>query len=165
VGRTLLVVLVVGVLEIAVFLLVAKWLGVAWAVLLVLIASLLGGALLRREGVRAWRRFREAANAGQPPGAQAVDGLVGLVGALLLAVPGLVTGVLGAALLIPPIRRLVGRRAETSAARRLSPAAVGDLFGPRRVRVRRGDPIRDPVVDSAPPPSPPGPSIEGEIVD
>jgi UPF0716 protein FxsA len=167
VARTFLAALIVAVLEILVFLLVAHWIGVAWAVLLVLVASLLGGALLRREGVRAWRRFREAANAGQPPGAQALDGLIGLIGALLLAIPGLLSGVIGAVLLIPPVRKLIGQRAEASAARRLSPAAVGDLFGPRRVRVRRGETIREPVVDPGPqtPPPPAGPAIEGEIVD
>jgi UPF0716 protein FxsA len=70
-------------------------------------------------------------------------------------------------LLIPPVRKLIGQRAEASAARRLSPAAVGDLFGPRRVRVRRGETIREPVVDPGPqtPPPPAGPAIEGEIVD
>jgi UPF0716 protein FxsA len=172
VARTFLAALIVAVLEIGVFLLVAHWIGVGWAVLLVLVASLLGGVLLRREGVRAWRRFREAANSGQPPGAQALDGLVGLIGAMLLAIPGLLSGAIGAVLLIPPVRKLLGRRAESLAARRLSPAAVGDLFGPRRVRVRRGETIREPVVDPRPqppgpqtPPPPSGPAIEGEIVD
>jgi UPF0716 protein FxsA len=178
VGRTVLAAVVVAVLEIIVFVLVARWIGLAWTVLLVLIASLLGGWLLRREGVRAWRRFRAVAEAGQPPGAQVVDGLVGLVGALLLAVPGLLTGLSGAVLLVPPVRKLLARRAERTAERRLSPAAVGDLFGPRRVRVQRGDPIREPAAEppqaqppvgagpAAPGPAEPGPgpTIEGEIV-
>ncbi|MGW5580618.1 FxsA family protein, partial [Micromonospora chokoriensis] len=79
------------VVELAVFVGVGRALGFGVAVLLVFAASLLGLVLLRREGMRAWRGFRSAASAGQPPGGQVTDGLVGLGGALLLAVPGLVS--------------------------------------------------------------------------
>jgi UPF0716 protein FxsA len=109
-------------------------------VLLVLAASAAGVLLLRREGMRAWRGFRAAADAGRPPGDQVTDGLVGLGAGLLLAIPGLVTGAFGILLALPPgrqVARLVVRRATE---RRISSAAAGDLFGPRRVRVRRGTP-------------------------
>ncbi|MET8467823.1 FxsA family protein, partial [Micromonospora zamorensis] len=56
------------VLELAVFVGVGRALGFGVAVLLVFAASLLGLVLLRREGMRAWRGFRSAAAAGQPPG-------------------------------------------------------------------------------------------------
>jgi UPF0716 protein FxsA len=144
--------------ELVVFVLVGQWLGWGWAVLLVLAASLTGALLLRRESTGAWRRLRDVVQAGRPPGGQVIDGLVGLVGALLLAVPGLLTGVLGALLLVPPVRRLVGRQAERRAERRLPSSAAGDLFGPRRVRVYRGEPRREE------PPGGPGPAIEGEII-
>lgn len=147
-----------AVAELAVFILVANWLGWGWAVLLVLAASLTGALLLRRESIGAWRRLREAAQAGRPPGGQVIDGLVGLAGALLLAVPGLLSGVAGALLLIPPLRRLAGRLVERRAERMLSSAAAGDLFGPRRVRVHRGEPR------PGGPAGGPGPTIEGEIV-
>jgi UPF0716 protein FxsA len=49
--------------------------------------------------------------------------------------------------------------------RRVSAMVAGDLFGPRRVRVRRGaaQPT-PPAADNRPPPAA-GPAIEGEIVD
>jgi UPF0716 protein FxsA len=153
------------VLEIAVFVLLGGWIGYVWAVLLVLALSGLGLALLRREGVRAWRRFRVAAEAGERPGTHVTDGLVGLLGALLLAVPGLITGAIGVVMLAPPGRQVVRSRLQRTAERRLSPTVVGEMFGPRRVRVRRAPRSAAPHDDAGGPPQPPGPVVEGEIVE
>lgn len=43
------------------------------------------------------------------PGPRAVDGLLAFLGAVLLVVPGFLTDVLGAVLLLPPTRALIGR--------------------------------------------------------
>lgn len=129
--------LVTLVAEVLVFAAVARWVGVVWALLAILATSVLGGWLVRREGVRSWRRFRAALDQRRPPGREVSDGLVGLVGALLLAVPGFVTDVIGVLLLAPPLRWVARDRLERTAQRRISPALAGDLFGPRRVRARR----------------------------
>ncbi|PZF84516.1 FxsA family protein, partial [Micromonospora deserti] len=113
----------------------------------------------------AWRGFRAAAEAGQPPGRQVTDGLVGLVGALLLAIPGLVSGVAGLVLLVPPVRRLARGGMQRAAERRVSSMVAGDLFGPRRVRVRPGEPRPSPRPSAGPPPVDGGGAIEGEIVE
>ncbi|MGW4460854.1 FxsA family protein [Micromonospora sp. NPDC004704] len=152
------------VIEIVVFVLVGHAIGFGWAILLVLAASMLGLVLLRREGMRAWRGFRSAAEAGSPPGKQVVDGLVGLGAGLLLAVPGLVSGVIGLLLVIPPVRVLARRGVQVATERRVSAMVAGDLFGPRRVRVRRGAPQPTPQPAEPRPPTA-GPAIEGEIVD
>ena len=47
--------------EIVVFLSVAHAIGGGWAILLLLAFSVTGLALLRREGIRGWRRFQAAA--------------------------------------------------------------------------------------------------------
>ena len=168
--------LLLALLELTVFVLVGRAVGFGAAVLLVFGASLLGLVLLRREGMRAWRGFRAAAQAGRPPGAEVTDGLVGLLGALLLALPGLVSGVVGLLLLVPPLRRLAGGGVRRATERRVSSMVAGDLFGPRRVRVYRGAPQPAPEPAPSPSPSPgpapspqpvtdPGKAIEGEIVD
>lgn len=165
--------LLTAVVEIVAFALVSWWIGIGWAALLVIAASLTGAYLLKREGVRAWRGFRRATEAGRPPGEQVTDGVVGLAGALLLAVPGLLTGLLGLIVLVPPVRRLIRVRAQRAVEARVSAAAAGDLFGPRRVRVRRGAPVDETtvVVDTTPvdiprgPAGPPAGAIEGEIIE
>jgi UPF0716 protein FxsA len=144
--------------EIVVFVLVAHWLGVGLALVLLVATSLLGGWLLRREGSRAWRKLREAGLNGRPVGADASRGLPGLLSGLLLAVPGFITDAVGLALLVPPVRRLAGVGAQRLAERQLSSAVAADLFGPRRVRVRPGRPFRAS-------PQPGGSPIEGEIID
>ncbi|MFJ8579805.1 FxsA family protein [Micromonospora sp. NPDC093277] len=158
--------LLLAVLELTVFVLVGRGVGFGVALLLVFAASLLGLALLRREGMRAWRGFRAAAASGQPPGRQVTDGLVGLAGALLLALPGLVTGVVGLLLLVPPVRRLARAGAQRATERRVSSMVAGDLFGPRQVRVYRGTPQQPSPPPAAPQPAgEPGQAIEGEIVE
>jgi UPF0716 protein FxsA len=144
--------------EIVVFLSVAHAIGGGWAVLLLAAFTVTGLALLRREGIRGWRRFRAAATEGRPPGADVSNSLAGLGGALLLALPGFITSLAGLFLLLPPGRVFARRGIENFAGRRLG-AAVGDLFGPRRVKVRRGAPVDEPVVP------PPAAAISGEVVE
>ncbi|MFE9692198.1 FxsA family protein [Micromonospora sp. NPDC005806] len=162
--------LLLAVLELTVFVLVGRGLGFGAAVLLVFAASLLGLVLLRREGMRAWRGFRAAVESRQPPGQQVTDGLVGLVGALLLALPGLVSGAVGLLLLVPPVRRLARGGVQRAAERRVSSMVAGDLFGPRRVRVYRGASPPPPGPQPSPGPQQPAPAepgraIEGEIIE
>ena len=150
-------ILATAVVEFAVLVVVARLLGVEPTLLLVLATMLLGGWLLRREGLRAWRSLRQASTQGRPAGPEVTDGLVGLLGAVLLLVPGFVTGALGLLLLVPPVRAasraVVRRRIE----RRFSSAVAGDLFGPWQVRVRRGASATGTAAPDEP--------IEGEIVD
>jgi UPF0716 protein FxsA len=152
-----------SVAEIVVFIAVAHAIGFGWAFLLALAFTITGLALLRREGIRGWRRFQAAASEGRPPGADVSNSLAGLGGALLLALPGFLTSLAGLILLLPPGRIFARRGIENFAGRRLGSAAVGDLFGPRRVRVRRGSPVV--VVDEPPVPSSPAAAIEGEVVE
>lgn len=150
-----------AVAEIAVFVAVAHAMGAGRAVLLLVISSVVGLLLLRREGMRAWGRFRAAAQGGTPPGPQVSDGLVGLLGALLLAVPGFVSAVVGVALVVPPIRWWARDALGRAASRRVSTAVAGEWFGPNRVRVRQGAP----VTDSSPHVAGDGVVVEGEIVE
>ncbi|HEX8632264.1 MAG TPA: FxsA family protein [Catenuloplanes sp.] len=158
--------LLTALVEILVFVLVARAVDAGWAVLGIAVLSLAGVLLLRREGMRAWRRFRTAAQRDEPPGGNVIDGLVGLLGALLLAVPGFVTGLVGFLLLAPPLRWAARAGVRRATERRVSSAVAGDLFGPRRVRVRRGR-APAPTKPAGPPPAAAaltGEIVEGEIV-
>jgi UPF0716 protein FxsA len=147
--------LVLAVLEIALLVFVTKWLGLAVTVLLVVLTTVLGGWRLRREGTRAWRALRQAAAAGRPVGAEVSDGLVGLLSAVLLVVPGFLTDAAGLLLLVPPVRGGARRGVRRLTERQVSSAVAGDLFGPRQVKVHVR-PEADPSGEAP---------IEGEIVD
>jgi len=158
-GVLALTVAALAIAEIAVLIVVAARIGVGWTLLAMLATSLAGSWLLRREGARAWRRFRTAAAAGRPPGGEATRGLVGVASAVLLLLPGFLTDAVGLLLLVPGVRAGGARLVQGFAERRLPPAAAGDLFGPRRVRVSRP---AQAGWDTRPPSSP---VVEGEIVD
>lgn len=144
------------VVEVAVVVAASSWVGFGWTLLALLVTSLLGGWLVRREGARAWRSFSAAVAEGRPPGREALDGVLILLGGLLVLLPGFVSDVLGLLCLLPPTRRQLGR------------ALVGwALTGGRatvvRVRSTRGP--TGPVGPPGPPPPAPGRGrvIEGEI--
>lgn len=159
--------LLVGVVELLVLMAVGEWIGPGLTILLMLATSVLGVWLLRREGARSWRAFRASLLEQRPPGPAATEGLLVLIGGVLMVLPGLVTDLVGALLVLPPTRRLVAGWAQSSLARRLTPSAATSLFGPRTVRVRTGAPHQ------ASPSEPtsggttgsPADPIEGEIID
>jgi UPF0716 protein FxsA len=130
---------VVGLLaEILAFIGVGHLIGYGWAFLLLIGVSMIGGVLFVRQTPRAWRDLRTVVESGERPGPQLVRHLAGLIGAILIAVPGFITAVIGASLFLPPIRMLAGRAVTGYATRRMSSSVAGDLFGPRRVRVKVG---------------------------
>jgi UPF0716 protein FxsA len=133
------------VVEVAAAVAVAAWIGVGWTLLLLLGLSLLGLVLLRREGARAWRSFSAAVAEGRPPGREAMNGMLVLVGALLIIVPGFVTDVLALLCLLPFSRKVIGR------------VLVGWALTRGRATVVRVRASRGPA--GTMPPGPPGPAM------
>lgn len=76
-------------------------------VALIVATGILGAALAKREGLRVWREWRAALEQGKVPAVGLVDGLLVLLGGVLLLAPGLLGDVVGVLLLVPPTRRLV----------------------------------------------------------
>ena len=103
------VLLLLLVVEVVTVVAVSSWIGFGWTLLALLGISLLGGLLVRREGSRAWRAFSSAVSEGRAPAREALDGVLVLIGALLVLLPGFVSDVVGLLCLLPPTRRLLGR--------------------------------------------------------
>ena len=115
--------LLLPVLEVAVFLAVAALVGWLVAGILFLATSVLGVAVLRRFGRRDLARLAEAlASDGIRALHLETPGLAKMVAAILLVFPGFITDVLGAALFIPQFRRwsagVLRKSARRSRARR-----------------------------------------------
>lgn len=77
---------------------------------LVLITGALGAWLARREGLKTLSRIQSDLARGVPPTSAMVDGLLILVAGAVLITPGILTDLLGFALLIPPCRSWIRRR-------------------------------------------------------
>jgi UPF0716 protein FxsA len=86
---------------------VAEAIGVLVTVLLLLVTWPLGTWVLRSQGRAAWRRLGAAVAEGRSPGREVLDGVLILLGGLLLIVPGFLSDLLGAIVLLPPTRALL----------------------------------------------------------
>jgi UPF0716 protein FxsA len=91
---------------------VAHAIGAGYMLLALIVSWPLGGWALRSQGRAAWRRLSAAVAAGRPPGREAIDGALVLIGAILLIVPGFITDGIGLLLLLAPTRA-VARQAIT----------------------------------------------------
>jgi UPF0716 protein FxsA len=99
----------VPVVEVFVFIEVGRAIGWLLAVVLLLGTSLFGARLLRVQGRSTIEHVSLAVSEHHSPARAAIDGGLGLLGAVLLVVPGFVTNVFGALLLFPPTRTLTRR--------------------------------------------------------
>ncbi len=105
----LIILLAFPVLEIATFVYVGQWLGVWRTVGLVVLAAVVGVAILRYQGLGALKKIDKDLRRAQPPAANIVDGFMIVIASFLLIIPGFVSDVIGLLLIVPPIRHLVWR--------------------------------------------------------
>lgn len=90
--------------EIAGFILVGSWIGLGWTLLLIILAAVLGAAVIRGQGAGAMTDLRGQRR--NPAGLLADRILVVLAGVLLI-LPGFISDLVGLVLLIPPLRALI----------------------------------------------------------
>ncbi|TCO48821.1 FxsA family protein [Actinocrispum wychmicini] len=113
--------------EITVLIAIGSVIGVLPTIALVVLATVIGVALLRREGTRTLMSFRDKVRSGQPPQAEMLDGVLISAAAVLIILPGFISDLLAIALLFPPTRRLIRnriwRRVEARARR-----SAGEVF-------------------------------------
>jgi UPF0716 protein FxsA len=69
-----------------------------------ILISVVGAWLAKREGLRTWNRFNEAVAAGKTPSREVADGVCLLLAGALMVAPGFLTDVVGLLLLFPPTR-------------------------------------------------------------
>lgn len=97
--------------EIYVLLTAANAIGV-WPVILACIGTaVLGGFLLRLEGLAALRSAQADMTDGRVPVEAAVDAIFLVLAAPLLMTPGFITDTIGFLLLVPPLRHWIARQA------------------------------------------------------
>jgi UPF0716 protein FxsA len=143
-GRGFLIVTLVPVLDIVLL----AWIGskTSWALVLGLVigTGILGAWLARHQGLRTVQRISAEMQAGQMPADSLLDGLLILVAAVLLIIPGFLTDVVAIALLIPPSRKLLKEFARSRLQSRVTTVHYTNFGVPR-------DQIIDvKVVDSPP---------------
>ena len=123
---------------------VGRIVGPWWTIALLVLDSVVGAWLIKREGGRAWRALREALQRGRMPAKEIADGALILIAGTLMLSPGFVLD-LGGLLLLLPFTRPVARRALTT-------------FVERRL-------VMGPGHGRRPGPGPEGPVVRGDVID
>jgi UPF0716 protein FxsA len=112
--------LVVPFVELFILIKVGSVLGAIPTIALLVLVSIVGAWLVKREGLAVLRRAQEQVRAGQVPATEVVDGLLILFAGALLLTPGFLSDVFGVLLLIPPVRVLVRALTARQLAKRAS---------------------------------------------
>ena len=82
-------------------------------IFLVIGTGILGAYLAKLYGLTIWYKIQQDLNAGVMPADKLVDGLLILIGGIVLLTPGLLTDILGIMLLIPFTRKFFKQLAKT----------------------------------------------------
>jgi UPF0716 protein FxsA len=108
--RLLLLFTAVPLVELALLFWIAQHTGPLFTLGLVIGTGVVGAGLARQQGLRCWLDVQRQMARGELPADSLLDGLMILVAGALLITPGVLTDLMGFALLVPPIRRLIRRR-------------------------------------------------------
>lgn len=95
--------------EVSLLLWVASKTGLLFTMGCCVFTGLLGGYLVREQGLQTLGKIQQAINAGQIPADEAVEGLMLLVVGVLLCVPGFITDTLGFLIIVPFIRKSIAK--------------------------------------------------------
>ena len=145
-------VVLIPLVELFVLAQVSHAIGLGNALAVLVLVSLVGLAIVKRQGVAVWRNLRASLTRHELPSEHLTDGGVLVVAGALLVVPGFVTDALGIALLVPPIRRFVAKL--VIGRRRVRPLAAtyrGPVIDTRQTDVRSDQPPADGFRGELPP--------------
>ena len=123
--RLLAVFCLIPLIELAILLWLATRISWPWTLALVIVTGILGAWLARQQGWRTWVRARQRLEEGQMPLEAVGDGLMILLAGALLLTPGVLTDLVGFALLVPQSRRAIRRWLSKRLASRLQWSSYG----------------------------------------
>lgn len=104
-GKLILLFIFVPVIELYLLIEVGQWLGALNTIVLVIVTGIAGAALAKFEGLRVLHDLQKELVELKTPGDKMIEGVLVLVGGLLLLTPGIITDVLGFSLIIPFSRK------------------------------------------------------------
>ena len=123
-SRLALLFIAVPLLELFILIRLGGVIGLMPTLALCVLTGVAGAWLARREGLRALWSFQERLARGGVPGRALMDGLCILIGGAVLLTPGLLTDLLGFALLLPPSRRWIQARMQRRIERQVAEGSI-----------------------------------------
>ena len=99
--------LMVPIVELVVIVQVGQAIGTLPTIALLVVMSVVGAWLMKREGLGVLRRAQRQVQDGRVPTREVADGFLIVLGGALMLTPGFVSDLVGMALLLPPERAVV----------------------------------------------------------
>ena len=99
----------VPLVEIALFIQIGGLIGLWPTIAIVIATAVAGTALIRRQGLNTLQRAQQEMDAQRLPVRELFDGICLIFAGAMLLTPGFLTDTVGFALLVPPLRTLLGR--------------------------------------------------------
>ena len=98
---------VVPAIELALLIQVGTFIGVTNTLTLIILTGVLGASLARMQGFLVLSKIQKSLEQGVMPNNELIDGVMILVGGIVLLTPGFITDTIGFFLLLPPTRVLL----------------------------------------------------------
>ncbi|MCA9401848.1 MAG: membrane protein FxsA [Candidatus Omnitrophica bacterium] len=86
---------------------IGSHIGAATTILIIILTGLLGAYLARLQGFLVLRNIQNDLNQGRIPSEELMDGVMILIGGIVLLTPGFITDTFGFILLMPPSRLII----------------------------------------------------------
>lgn len=136
-------------LELYLLIQIGQVMGALSTVLLIAVTGAVGAALAKREGLSVLSRLQAELQTGLPPADRLVEGLLVLIGGVLLITPGVLTDLTGFLLILPVSRRWLAPRLRVWLSRRF--LGSGFHFSVGGAAFRAGGAAADRPEDRPPP--------------
>ncbi len=105
--RLILIFTIIPLMEITLLIKISQFFGIFYTVLLVGITGLIGAVLSKKQGTSVIIKIKESLNDGMMPANSLIDGLLILIGGILLITPGIFTDLGGFCCIIPSTRKKI----------------------------------------------------------
>lgn len=105
--RLLLLFIITPIAEMAILIELGKRIGTLYTIGIIVITGIIGASLAKSQGMRVYRNMTESLYDGELPHNHLIEGLLILIGGVLLITPGILTDAVGFVLVLPWTRWLV----------------------------------------------------------
>ena len=128
----LIIFVVIPLVELGIFAAVSEHIGLWTALLFALFTAVLGGNIVRMQGMQTIASMRGNLDQGRMPTKEIFDGFCLVAAGALLITPGFLTDAIGFSLLIPPLRDALREQLKKNAKFAMGASFEGDGFSSRQ---------------------------------
>ena len=105
--RLLTIFIIIPLIELVILIKVGSYIGLWPTILIVVLTGIIGASLARYQGFMIINKIKSEVNSGKVPARELIDGLLILIGGIVLLTPGFLTDICGFFLLIPYTRNFI----------------------------------------------------------